>query len=74
MQFFCKSGPECSFLLQNDPMQFISLLYQVNLTGQQSEVEIALGILGQEVLKKALSFLSNENCLLYDGQPLDIYF
>ena len=22
MQFFCKSGPECSFLLQNDPMQF----------------------------------------------------
>ena len=32
MQFFCKSGPECSFLLQNDPMQFISLLYQVNLT------------------------------------------
>ena len=74
MQFFCKSGPECSFLLQNDPMQFISLLYQVNLTGQQSEVEIASGILGQEVLKKALSFLSNENCLLYDGQPLDIYF
>ena len=55
-------------------MQFISLLYQVNLTGQQSEVEIASGILGQEVLKKALSFLSNENCLLYDGQPLDIYF
>ena len=52
MQFFCKSGPECSFLLQNDPMQFISLLYQVNLTGQQSEVEIASGILGQEVLKK----------------------
>ena len=54
MQFFCKSGLECSFLLQNDPMQFISLLYQVNLTGQQSEVEIALGILGQEVLKKSM--------------------
>ena len=43
MQFFCKSGPECSFLLQNDPMQFISLLYQVNLTGQQT-INIAIKI------------------------------
>ena len=41
--FFVNQAPNAVFLLQNDPMQFISLLYQVNLTGQQT-INIAIKI------------------------------
>ena len=40
MQFFCKSGPECSFLLQNDPMQFFVVCSTVASSPDESEINI----------------------------------
>ena len=44
MQFFCKLGPECSFLLQNDPMQFFcsmkTVCSMVASSPDESEINI----------------------------------
>ena len=45
MQFFCNSGPECSFLLQNDPMQFFCSMKTICSTVASSPDESEINIL-----------------------------
>ena len=45
MQFFCKSGSECSFLLQNDPVQFFCSMKTICSTVASSPDESEIDIL-----------------------------